>query len=64
MHDVADAMHVEDHEILAMGIDDAFEFADHFDRMFYFAGRRGYSELLAVNQHLSNDLFVPVCICR
>ncbi len=25
MHDVADAMHVEDHEILAVGIDDAFE---------------------------------------
>jgi hypothetical protein len=41
MHDVADAMYVEDHEILAMKIDDAFEFADHFDRMFYFAGSRG-----------------------
>jgi hypothetical protein len=29
MHDVADALHVEDHEILAMGIDGAFELADH-----------------------------------
>jgi hypothetical protein len=29
MHDVADTLHVEDHEILTVGIDDAFEFADH-----------------------------------
>ena len=29
MDHVADAMHVEDHEILAVGIDHAFEFADH-----------------------------------
>jgi hypothetical protein len=32
--------------------------------MFYCAGSRSYSELLAVNQHLSNDLFIPVCTCR
>ena len=29
MDHVADAVHVEDHEILAVGIDHAFEFADH-----------------------------------
>ena len=29
MDHVADALHVEDHEVVAIGIDDAFEFADH-----------------------------------
>ena len=28
MDHVADALHVEDHEVVAIGIDDAFEFAD------------------------------------
>jgi hypothetical protein len=29
MHHVADALHVEDHEILSVGVDDAAQFSDH-----------------------------------
>src|SRR5262249_20270140 len=30
MHEVADALNVEDHKILAKRVDDALEFTDHF----------------------------------
>jgi hypothetical protein len=29
MDHIADALHVDDHEVLAIGIHDAFELADH-----------------------------------
>ena len=29
MHEIADAVHVDDHEVLAVAVDDAFQLADH-----------------------------------
>ena len=47
MHHVADAVHVDDHEVLAIGVDDPFELADHgvSDSTSVAAGRDNWDQM-------------------